>query len=196
MAEQAASVFEAVIVPHRSLSRRGLYGVIGAVSALSALISFFCWRLGAWPVVGFNGAEVGFAVLALNWHATSAARASEVLLLSAAGLKVVRSDRRGRREEKLLPVGWLTVVLEERPGPGAGPAVAGAGGAGGGGAGARRGGEAEPGGCALGGDRAVAAPGVRQPSAQKLKPGRYSSSGARDLMRSKTRLRTAGSEMR
>jgi uncharacterized membrane protein len=116
MGEQAASVFEAVIVPHRSLSRRGLYCVIGAVMALSALISFFCWWLGAWPVVGFNGAEVGFALLALNWHATSAARASEVLLLSAAGLKVVRSDPRGRREEKVLPVGWLRVMLEERAG--------------------------------------------------------------------------------
>ena len=112
----ATSVFEAVIVPHRSLSRRGLYGVIGAVTALSALISFFCWRLGAWPVVGFNGAEIGFALLALNWHAGSASRASEVLLLSEAGLRVTRAGAGGRREEVLLPVGWLRVVLEERRG--------------------------------------------------------------------------------
>ncbi len=111
----ARSVFEAVIVPHRSLSRRGLYGVIGLVSALSALVSLFCWRLGAWPVVGFNGAEVGFALLALNWHAASAARTSEVLLLSEAGLRVVRAGA-GGPEERLLPVGWLRVVLEERRG--------------------------------------------------------------------------------
>ncbi len=108
--------FEAVIVPHRSLSRRGLYVVIGVISALSALISFLCWRLGAWPVVGFNGAEIGFALLALNWHAASARRASEVLLLGEDGLRVVRAGAGGRREETVLPVGWLRVVLEERRG--------------------------------------------------------------------------------
>ncbi len=108
--------FEAVIVPHRSLSRRGLYVVIGFISALSALISFLCWRLGAWPVVGFNGAEIGFALLALNWHAASARRASEVLLLGEDGLRVVRAGAGGRREETVLPVGWLRVVLEERRG--------------------------------------------------------------------------------
>ncbi len=116
MAEQARSLFEAVIVPHRSLSRRGLGTVIGAIAALSALVSFLCWRLGAWPIVGFNGAEIGFAVFALVWHAGSADRRSEVLLLSEAGLRVVRSGPRGRHEETVLPVGWLRVALEERRG--------------------------------------------------------------------------------
>ncbi len=112
----SALAFEAVIVPHRSLTRRGLYGLIGVVSALSALISFFCWRLGAWPIVGFNGAEIGFALLALNWHAAGVKRASEVLLLGEDGLRVVRTRAGGRREEMVLPVGWLRVVLAERRG--------------------------------------------------------------------------------
>ncbi|HUC18282.1 MAG TPA: DUF2244 domain-containing protein [Acetobacteraceae bacterium] len=116
MTEQAASVFEAVIVPHRSLSRRGLGYLIGVIAALSALVSFFCWRLGAWPVVGFNGAEIGFALLALTWHAGGAHRRSEVLLLSEAGLRVVRSGPGGKHDETVLPVGWLRVALEERRG--------------------------------------------------------------------------------
>jgi len=119
MAEAAArarTVFEAVIVPHRSLSRRGLYWVIGSVAALSSIITFVCWRLGAWPVMGFNGAEVGFALLLLRWHAENAARATEVLLLSESGLVVRRAGRGGRQAEKVLPMQWLRVVLEERRG--------------------------------------------------------------------------------
>jgi uncharacterized membrane protein len=112
----SAAVFEALIVPHRSLSRRGLYLLIGLVSGLSSLITLFFWWLGAWPVIGFNGAEVGFALLLLNWHAGSAARSSELLLLGQAGLRVVRTGPRGKRDERVLPVGWLRVVVEERPG--------------------------------------------------------------------------------
>ena len=43
-------------------------------------------------------------------------RASEVLLLEADGLRLIRTDPRGRREERRMPAGWLNVVLEERPG--------------------------------------------------------------------------------
>ncbi|MDA8051354.1 MAG: DUF2244 domain-containing protein [Rhodospirillales bacterium] len=110
------AVFEAVIVPHRSLPRRGLYVLIGLVSTLSSVITFFCWRLGAWPVIGFNGAEVGLTLLLLHWHAENAFRESEVLLLGESGLTVRRSGRRGRTEERMLPVHWLRVVLEERRG--------------------------------------------------------------------------------
>lgn len=109
------ALFEAVIVPHRSLTRRGFYWLILVVSALSALITFFCLRLGAWPVVGFNGVEVALAFLLLHWHSETAKRESEVLLLSESGLSIRRSNR-GRREEKMLPVQWLKVVLEERRG--------------------------------------------------------------------------------
>ncbi len=31
-------------------------------------------------------------------------------------LRIVRTDRAGRRQERVLPVGWLNVVLEEPPG--------------------------------------------------------------------------------
>ncbi len=110
------ALFEAVVVPHRSLTRRGVYCLIAVVWAFSSLITFFCWRLGAWPVAGFNGAEVGFALLLLHWHSESAKRESEILLLSESGLVVRRTSRSGRREEKVLPVQWLRVVLEERRG--------------------------------------------------------------------------------
>lgn len=116
MAENAPQVFEAMIVPHRSLSRRGRRWVVGVVCAFSLMVTLVCWWIGAWPVIAFNGAEIGFAVLALNWHAERAARATELLLLSESGLRVVRTNLRGEREEKLLPAAWLHVHLEERRG--------------------------------------------------------------------------------
>jgi uncharacterized membrane protein len=48
-------------------------------------------------------------------HATSA-RQRELLMLSAAGLRIVRTDGHGQSSERVLPAGWLTVFLAERPG--------------------------------------------------------------------------------
>ena len=111
----AGLTFEAVIVPHRSLSRRGLAILIGALCLLSSATATGFWLLGAWPVAGFSGAEIVLAILLLRHNARSV-RASEVLLLDAGGLRLIRTDPRGRREERSMPAGWLNVVLEERPG--------------------------------------------------------------------------------
>lgn len=109
------AVFEAVIIPHRSLSRAGLRWLIGFICVLSTAISFGFWMLGAWPVIGFNGAEVALAVVLLR-RSARANRASELLLLSEDGLRVVRTDMDGRRVERRLQSGWLRAALEERPG--------------------------------------------------------------------------------
>lgn len=108
-------VFEAMIVPHRSLSPHGLRVLVGFICLLSGGVSTGLWFAGAWPAVGFYGAEIGLAVALLRWDARRV-RASEMLLLSDAGLRVVRTDTRGRRQERVLQAAWLGVALEERPG--------------------------------------------------------------------------------
>lgn len=108
-------VFEAMIVPHRSLSTRGLRVLVGFICVLSGGVSTGLWFVGAWPAMGFFGAEIGLAVGLLRWDARRV-RASEMLLLSDAGLRVVRTDARGRRSEQVLQAAWLGVMLEERPG--------------------------------------------------------------------------------
>ena len=110
-----ATVFEAVIVPHRSLSPRGLAILMTVIGALCALIVLRFWLIGAWPVAGFGVAETGLAIYLLHLNA-SRARVSELILLSENALRIVRTDRRGRREERELPVGWLNATLEELPG--------------------------------------------------------------------------------
>ncbi len=115
IAPQPAAEFEAVIIPHRSLTRAGLQWLVGIICLLSTMISVGLWFIGAWPVIGFNGAEIALAVVLLRRNAR-ASRASEMLLLSDEGLRVVRTDMGGRRVERSLQPSWLRAELEERPG--------------------------------------------------------------------------------
>ena len=114
-ADASATVFEAVIVPHRSLSPRGLRILIAVICLLCGLTVLRFWFIGAWPVAAFSVAEISLAIFLLRLNA-SRARASELVLLSADTLRIVRTDRTGKRQERELPAGWLNVVIEESPG--------------------------------------------------------------------------------
>jgi len=110
-----ATLFEAVIVPYRSLSPRGLRILIAVIAVLCALVMLRFWLIGAWPVAGFGIAEIGLAIFLLRLNARRA-RSSELLLLTENALRIVRTDRHGGRRQHELPVGWLNPVLEETPG--------------------------------------------------------------------------------
>lgn len=107
-------LFEAVVTPHRSLSTRGRRIVAAALIGLSGAITGGFWYLGAWPILGFNGIEIGLAIWLLRRNARSFT--TEVVSLSEAGLRVARTDGRGRRSEEVVPAGWVQVLLEERSG--------------------------------------------------------------------------------
>ena len=111
----SAPVFEAVIVPHRSLTLRGLVILIVVLATLCGLVGLRFWLVGAWPVACFGVVEIGLAAFLLLLNARRA-HASELLILSEHALRIVRTDRRGQRNESVLPVGWLNTLLEELPG--------------------------------------------------------------------------------
>jgi uncharacterized membrane protein len=117
MAESGADtvVFEAVLVPHRSLSRRGLITLASVVCGFSLLTTLRFWLLGAWPVAIFSIAEVGLFLFLFRLNVVRA-RASEMLLLGENGMRIVRTDWRGRREECRIPSGWMNVAVRETPG--------------------------------------------------------------------------------
>jgi uncharacterized membrane protein len=108
------TTFEALIVPHRSMSARGVTVLSLAIAGVSLLLALRFWFIGAWPVVCFTVVEVGLATFLMRLNLLHA-RQSEMLLLSEERLKVVRTDWRGRRSECALPAAWLRVRLEERP---------------------------------------------------------------------------------
>jgi uncharacterized membrane protein len=110
-----ATLFQAVIVPHRSLSERHMRRLLVVICAMCGLsASAFVW-LGAWPVGGFTGLELLLAAVLFRLN-TRAVRGSELVLLTAAGLRVLRTDPNGQKREIVLSPAWLNVVVEERPG--------------------------------------------------------------------------------
>ena len=107
--------FEAVIIPHRSLSPRALWVLLGVLVVLCCATSgVMVWR-GAWPVAGFTGVELLLAALLFR-HNARGVREAELLLLSDSGLRIIRTDAKGHRRELVLPPAWLNVRLTERPG--------------------------------------------------------------------------------
>ncbi len=115
MSVSDAVLFEAVIVPHRSLSTRGLRIVIGAIFAACTINAAIFVAIGAWPVGGFTGVELLLAAVLLRINVLGA-RASEMLLLTPDALHIRRTDRRGARTERTLTPHWLRAELRERRG--------------------------------------------------------------------------------
>lgn len=108
-------LFQAVIVPQRSLSALGRQVLIGVILASSVINAGVFVAIGAWPVGVFTAVELALAGWLFHLH-MRAARASELLILSQAGLRIVRTSPRGERHCLTLPADWLSVRLEERPG--------------------------------------------------------------------------------
>jgi uncharacterized membrane protein len=110
-----APVFEALIVPHRSLTPKGVMAIVGLLLVLSTGIAFRFWLWGAWPVVAFSCAEVPLLVLLLAINQRRA-RASELIMLDAAQLTVIRTDAAGRRARDDFPAAWLRIDLDSTTG--------------------------------------------------------------------------------
>ena len=111
MSPEHAPVFEALIVPHRSLTRAGVATLIGALMVSSTVIALRFGLLGAWPVAAFSLLEIPLVVVlfALNLRQ---ARASELIMLNADELTVISTDAAGRRNRVSMPAGWLRVDLD------------------------------------------------------------------------------------
>ncbi len=110
-----AILFEALIVPHRSLSVRGRRRLMLALAALCASVGVRFWLIGAWPVIAFCALEVAGAIFLLHLNGRRA-HASELVLLSDQRLRVIRTTSGGKRSEIEMPSAWLNVVMEESAG--------------------------------------------------------------------------------
>jgi uncharacterized membrane protein len=104
-------LFEAVSGPTRSLSRQGLimFGCCaGLASAIPAVIFV---AMGAWPVLGFLGVEVGLAIWLVAAHRRWSAVAEERVELRAGSLRVEQADGRGGRRAAEIDPYWARVEL-------------------------------------------------------------------------------------
>ncbi len=111
-AADPAVFFEARLQPYRSLPPKGFGAVMVVLAGASFCLSVGCVMLGAWPVTGFFGLDVGLVYLAFRVSYRSA-RKIEHVRLTAADLTVERIGVRGdRRRWRFEPV-WARLVFEE-----------------------------------------------------------------------------------
>ncbi|MBX9701338.1 MAG: DUF2244 domain-containing protein [Acetobacteraceae bacterium] len=109
-------MFEATTTPPAGLSPRAARLLGMGVVAASAAVGAFWTMMGAWPILGFVGAEAALVLTLLALHQRWSRRMSETLRLADGRITIRRTDWRGRREEVVLAAYWTRLSLDERPG--------------------------------------------------------------------------------
>lgn len=104
-------LFEAYLVPHRSLPPIGFLVVMGLLIAISVAIGVGFALAGAWPVLGFLGIDVILVYIAFR-ISYGAARQSEHVRLSAQELEIVLADPSGTEKRTVLQAYWAKIDVE------------------------------------------------------------------------------------
>jgi uncharacterized membrane protein len=105
--------FERVLFPHRSLPPHGFHILMLALGLISLAVGIGFVSIGAWPVMGFFGLDVGLVYVAFRLSYRSARR-SETIRLAGDAFTVERVSVRGERRMWRFQPFWLRVILEER----------------------------------------------------------------------------------
>lgn len=109
---QAATIFNAILTPHRSLSRFGFLVLMSLVSFVSFSVGFFFLMLGAWPVMGFFGLDVLLIYLAFKLNYRDGL-AYEKVELSPQILRLTQVDPAGGQRSFDFNPYWVRVGLRE-----------------------------------------------------------------------------------
>ena len=106
--------FDAVLRPHRSLSRLGFAVLMTGVAAGGGVIGVAFFLAGAWPVTGFCGLEIllFYVFFRLNYRD---GRAYETVRLTDRALTVRQVAPNGRAETWRVPPFWLRVSMDDPP---------------------------------------------------------------------------------
>lgn len=104
--------WQAVLVPHRSLTRQGFIAVMVLVAVVNLVVGGLFMALGAWPVAGFAGLDV-----LIIWWAFRAnfadARKMERISISDHELVFDRIFKGKPPEQSRFVRRWVRVELEE-----------------------------------------------------------------------------------
>jgi uncharacterized membrane protein len=106
-------LFEAVSTPAQSLSERGMRLLCLLSVAAAAVPGAVSLAVGAWPVLGFLGAEVALVLGLVALHRRWSARAREVVRLTESRLQIVTANGRGGVRQAEMQPYWTRVALEE-----------------------------------------------------------------------------------
>ena len=78
MEESNRKTWVATLTPNRSLSPRGFFILMAVIAALNFAAGLFFFLMGAWPVVGFMGADVALIWWAFRVNFAAQARAERI----------------------------------------------------------------------------------------------------------------------
>ena len=106
--------FKALLVPYRSLGRRGFIILMGSLVAAWLFVSVVFLSLGAWPIIGFFGLDVLalYVAFRLNYRA---ARVREEIVLSRTSLLIRKVPLSGRVEEYSFNPFWAGFKIQRHP---------------------------------------------------------------------------------
>jgi len=106
--------FDAILHPHRSLSPFGFKLLMAAAAFMMLSVGLVFALLGAWPVIGFCGAELllFYIMFRLNYRA---GRAYERVRLNERTLEVRKYSPAGAFDSWELEPTWLRVDMDNPP---------------------------------------------------------------------------------
>lgn len=107
------ALFDAELRPHRSLPPRGFLLLMASICTISFSAGLVFFLMGAWPVVGFLGADVLLIYIAFKVSYRSG-RQVERLHLTRDSLTVSRVGPGRRRRTWQFQPYWLQVVFDDK----------------------------------------------------------------------------------
>lgn len=109
-------LFDALLVPHRSLSRQGFTILMLAVCSVCLIAGLIFYLVGAWPVVGFLGVDVVLIYWAFRINYRRA-EMYETVRLTEGDLVVERVNHWGEKRTWRFQPHWLQVSMDDPPEP-------------------------------------------------------------------------------
>ena len=107
-------LFDAVLRPHRSLSKPGFLIVMGVLAVVSFSAGMVFLLQGAWPVMGFFGLEVALVYIAFRMNYRDG-RLFETVQLGPEELLIRRVDPKGRAASWSFQPNWLRITMDNPP---------------------------------------------------------------------------------
>ena len=109
---QDETVFDAKLVPHRSLNAPQLMLILICVGVFSFCVSLPFFLMGAWPVAGFLGLDVFLLYIAFRASSRSA-RAYEHVVLTHFEMVLRKVSAKGREQLWHFTPCWTRIKLDE-----------------------------------------------------------------------------------
>jgi uncharacterized membrane protein len=112
MDQSNPKTWQAILTPHRSLSKQGFVVLMIIIAAVNFAVGTLFMAIGAWPVAGFAGLDVLLMYWAFKVNFASA-RQMEIISVTEHELVFDRVSKPGRSSQQRFNRRWVRIELEE-----------------------------------------------------------------------------------